>query len=483
MKNLLLPLLLIPTILLGQTNIKKHSLHYTGNGVPVGYSKFVGISTNCTYKDLTTSTTYLYKGNSVWEVNESVYPVVKGDKGDQGIQGLQGERGQVGIQGVQGQQGIQGVAGQNGVCPSCPPNNNVTFTFGATYVFTNGVDDAPAIQRAVDTAYVTGKRIYLVGNLHFRSTGVKIPKDIQHLNIEGYATLWADIDAPFSYFYSDMPVDVTQAESVYTNRRISIKYLVFRGFNSGVNQKQTATDLHAQEGGEYANLWGYNLKTFLNLTFALRTTVTSCEANACIDGLIVQPGTDRYSNTPYKEAASNGVDITDFRVYGGPMTNIGVKIKDASLVGINGLVLEGGYMNIGLEYIAISSSSTPLVASRIHFEATNRCGIAAIRITSSTMTHVLDQLNLVKPSILVEVVAYGGGYPNVLITNVSNQRVLFDDVNPILKSSIGVGWKFDNCDHPFVAYKMPKIFTGATMTNSCVRENGLSRWCIVNPPN
>jgi len=373
--------------------------------------------------------------------------------------------------------------GADGVCPTnCPPNNNVTFTFGATYVFSNGIDDAPAIQRAVDTAYVTGKRIYLVGNL-LMGSGVKIPKNIAHLNIEGYATIRAINSNTFTFFYSDVPASASEAESVYTNRRISIKYLVLRGTNDGANQKQTAFNLQALEGGEFAYIWAYNFKRAFDMVFTLRNTIEKCEANACIDGFIVRSGYQVYPDGTLENSSSNTNTLQDNRVVGAPWTNIGVGIYDVSLLKIDGLTLEGGYMNIGLEYVAIATSSTPLDGKRIHFEAASRCGIAVIRITSSTMTHVLDQLNLVKPSILIEVVAYGGGYPNVLIQNVSNQRVYFDDVNPILKSSVGVGWKFDNCDHPFVAYKMTKIFTGVSMTNSCVRENGLSRWCIVNSPN
>jgi len=457
MKNLLLFLLLIPSMMFGQYNRDVYMCKYVGKPTVLAPSNntisidctnntvWLGSRTNNTWSDITSTPTgqgYLAKGQ-------------KGDKGDKG---------------------------DAGVCPTCPPSGGTSGKFPFIVVFSNGTNDTPTIQKAVDSAYVTGQSVQLIGILKMAS-GVKIPKDIEFLDIGGGARLDAINNNAWTYFYSETPTSVTEAEGVYTNRRLYFHDLELRGWNSGAGQQQVGFDLMASENARYINLKGYNLKRFIDLTFALKTRVESCEANACIDGLVIRSGSGRYNGATLENASSNTCTVVDFRVYGTLWTNTGISVADASLVELNGIELEGGFMNIGIDYDCTASTSTGLNLSRVHFEAAIPCSIAVIRIKSSTMLHVIDQPNLIKPSILVEVIPINGGYPNVKFTNSSNQRVLFDDVNPILKTAVGVGWKFDNCDQPFVAYKMPKIFTGATMTNSCVRENGLSRWCIVNSPN
>ncbi len=474
MKNLLLFLLLIPVITTAQTNrVRDYS-------VSCGKPLNAGTTTYQINKDTCNNTYYRWvsnKWNAIESSNLNPYSGKgeKGDKGDPGVQGVQGIQGATGSQGVQG---IPGVKGADGVCPPCPINN--TYTAGTIYVFTNGVDDTQSIQRAIDSSNANFRPIIKVGVLK-RGSGVIIDPT-KNIWISGGTEL-AINDNAWTFYACPLPANSQDAEDRYTNAMRVFENMTIRGWNSGANQKQTGFDLMAGENNRYINIKGFNLKRFIDLTFALKTRVESCEANACIDGLIIRSGNGRYPNATNSNSCSNTCTVVDFRSYGATWTNIGLGVYDASLVKVDGLEIEGGYHNIGYDHSSIGLSSTGMDLTRVHFECALPCGIAAIRITSSTMLHIIDQPNMVKPSIMVQVVPYAGGYPNVKFRNVTNQRVFFDDVNPILKSAVGVGWMFENCDHPFVAYKMVKIFTGVTMTNSCIRENGLSRWCIINSPN
>jgi len=250
-----------------------------------------------------------------------------------------------------------------------------------------------------------------------------------------------------------------------------------------MNQAQTGFDLQCSEGLVINFVEFHSLKLNGDFAFGLRTDLDNNESVNCIDGLKVASAYGKYPDATIENSAPNGTTIRNYRFVGASNSNVAIRIADCSECFVQNPVLEGHKMNIGIDWDCVSPTSTPANIDRIHWEAANPAGIVVIRIKSSTMTHVINNPNMIKPSMMVEVVVASGGFPNVKFTNVSNQRVYFDDVNPILKSAVGVGWKFDNCDHPFVAYKMPKIFTGVAMTNSCVRENGLSRWCIVNPPN
>jgi len=349
-------------------------------------------------------------------------------------------------------------------------------------VFPSGGNDTPEIQRAVDSAFVTGQSVHLVGILQMAS-GVEIPKNIKYIHITGGAELWATNNSAWTYFYSDVPTSVSDAEDVYTNRIMDFSNLKLRGWNSGAGQQQTGFDLMAGENVKFTNIKGFNLKRFIDATFHLKSHFLDLESNACIDGLIIRSGFGRYTGATLENSASNTPTVINFRSVGAGWSNIGLGIYDVSLPLVDGLEIEGGYHNIGYDHNSTSSTSMGVNLSRLHFECASPCGIATVRITSSTMTHVIDQPNHIKPGIFVKVVVLGGGYPTVMIKNSSNQRVLHDDVNPILQSANGVGWKFFNCDQPFVASKMATIFTGATMTNHCAdRSSGLSRWCIVSGP-
>jgi len=451
MKNLLL-FLLLPLTVFAQTGVQKHATHFSGSGVPTTISTtvFVGLAIGHTYYDEVGGKVYVYKGvTTKWVEDAGVYP--KGAKGD---------------------------PGSPGVCPSCPPSSgggNSPFNT----VFDNGVDNRAALQAAIDDSYISAKPIWIIGNNFKMSGGVVIPKDIKNLQIECSCIIVATNSNTWTLFSSPVPINVADAEGVYTNRRLVFNNIVFHG----QGKAQTMFDLQAGEAIVYNNIEGKTLKLGIDNSFGLRSIINNPEFIHCTDNIKTKSAAGKYPDATAENSAPNGTVIRDARSVADGSGNVGFLTADCSLCKIDGVVLEGTKHNIGLDWDCSSSTSTPAFMERIHFEGAAPCGIAVVRIKSSTMTHVIDNPNMIKPSIMVEVIPTGGGYPNVKWINVSNQRVFFDDVNPILKGSTGVGWKFENCDSPFVEYKMAKLFTGVNMTKSCIRENGLSRYCIVDPPN
>jgi len=456
----LLFLLLIPVLGFSQTVVQKHANHFSGNGVPTTTSTtvFVGLAFGNTYSDRNTGKIYQYKGVTTrWVEDMKIYPVgAKGDKGDTGA---------------------TGAAGKDGVCPSCPPSGGGISPFNV--VMDNGVDNRAALQAAIDDSYNSAKPIWIIGNNFKMSGGVIIPKGIKNLQINCSGIIVATNSNVWTLFSCPVPANVAEAEGVNTNSRYVFNNIVFHG----QGKAQTMFDLQASEGCVYNNPEGKNLKLGIDNSFGLRSIISNPEWIHCTVNIKSKSAAGKYPNATAENSAPNGTVIRDGRSVADAFAEAAVQTSDCSLCEIDGYVIEGDKHGIGLDWDCSSSTSTPAFMSRIHFEGASPCGIAVVRIKSSTMTHVIDNPNMIKPSMMVEVIPTGGGYPNVKWTNVSNQRVFFDDVNPILKGAVGVGWQFENCDSPFVEYKMAKLFTGVNMTNSCVRENGLSRWCIYNKPN
>lgn len=448
MKNLLI-LLLLPLSVLAQTNIRKHSLHYTGNGVPNGSALFSGLSVNCTYQDLTTSKGYIYKGAGRWEVSEGVYGSgQKGDKGD------------------------TGAPGKDGVCPTCPPSSG-GGALPINFVIDNGSDNKAQLQAAIDNSYITGKQIWILGLTFPMSGGVIVPKDMKYLYIDGTAKLTAINSNPFTFISSPVPVNRKEAEDVYTNRKIIIQNIGFEG----INDMQTGIDLMCTEGAIFFNIEGKNMKLILDNTFGLRSDIRNVEGVHCYDGVKVQSGIGRYPDATIENAAPNGTIITNFRWVADATSNVAVLIKDCSGCKIDYITIEGDKTNIGIDWDCISPSATGALVDIIHFEGAQPCGTALIRIKSSSMMHNISNLNTIKPSVYVEAIPTSSGNPDIQIWNTSNQRVFFNG-SPVFKTQKGVVWTFNRTDNPLTTawYQNDKnwtyqnLFTGATMQLCTGRE-------------
>ena len=381
--------------------------------------------------------------------------------------------------GVKGDPGPAGTPGRDGVCPSCPPVSGGSSQ-NIYYIVSNGVDDQPAIQRAVDSSYVTGRSITLDGKLKL-SKGVKIQKDHRYLNIKGMAELEATNENIWTFFYSDAPQNVTEAESIYAFRKINFEHLILKG----KNKKQNGFDLHATEGAIYYHIWCYDLNTAINISFGLRNWVNFCEVNCCVDGVLVQSGAGRYidnTGNTTSTSCSNGTVIDNLRAYGCEnVSNVGLKIYDASLVKVDGLVVEGHQFNIGLDENNTSSTSTGLNAERIHFECRLPAKVAVIKIRSSTAIHTINRPNFIKPStyVLTESV----GYPFVNIMNAENQRIYWDGTSKIFSSGSGTSWKFTQCDEPFHTQSNISKMFDRVMNQGCGIGSGANSWCAEDPVN
>lgn len=373
-------------------------------------------------------------------------------------------------QGDTGPAGPQGAKGDPGVCPPCPGGGGADIY----HIVSNGVDDTPAIQRAVDSSYVTGRSVWLDGKLKM-SGGIKFKKDHIYIHVRGMAELQATNNNTWTFFYSDSPANVQEAEGVYAFRKVTFENLILKGLGN-----QTGFDMQATEGAAYNHIWCYDMKVGFDFTFALRTRIIQCEANNCIDGFIIQSGSGQYTGATTSNSCSNGGTLQDNRVYAGSNTNTGVKTSDVSLQKIDGLVLEGGKFNTGVEYNNTSSTSTGFQGERIHFEAGQPCSIAVVKLRSSTSIHSIGWSNFIKPSVYV--LTESLGYPFVNISNVANQRIYWDGVSKIFNSGNGTSWKFSQCDNPINATDLPKMFTG-TISQGCGVGAGANKWCIENPLN
>lgn len=368
-----------------------------------------------------------------------------------------------GTQGPKGDTGATGPAGRDGVCPNCPPLGNGgsgSFNSPFYYVNTNGVDDAATLQMFIDSSYITGKNIFLVSNLKM-SRGVKIAKDHKRLSVEGWAEITSTNTGAWTFFYSDVPANTGEAEGVYTMRRLNFSKIILKG----QGQAQTGFDLMASEGANYEFIWGYDMKCVINVTFGLRTRLDYIEANGSIDGIKIISGVGRWANATNSNSCSNGCTINSYRCYAAQNTNTALIIESASNTVINYIVIEGFKVNIGIQYDAMSTTSTGLECNNIHYECAQVAGVAVIKIRSSTMSHYINAPAFGKQSVFVMVEAVSG-YPNVTLSNISSNRIYWNGVDKIFNNS-GGNWTFQNCDDPLRSTdELKKMFAGTPVTTN-----------------
>jgi hypothetical protein len=450
------------------TNVIRHRIHYSGNGVPSTFSGFTSLQTQDTYCDRDSGKTYRWTGSS-WTEDLKIYGSTsggsvgpkgdKGDKGDTGAQGIQGPKGD------KGDQGIQGPPGSGG-------GGSASLPF--IYVVPNNVDDTANIQAAINDSYVSGRALYLAGKYRL-SSGIKIQKDHRYLEIKGWAQLYAINTNAWTFFYTDLPTSNGEAEGVMTMRRLKFSNLVLYG-NS---QAQTGFDIMATEAAVYEYIWCYDMKLGLNVSFGLRTKIDFCEMNACIDGVKVISGAGRWTGATNSNSCSNGTLISYLRTYNAVNTNVALEVSDASNVEINYFVIEGGKVNIGLLYNAMSTTSTGLNVRKIHYECAQVAGTAVVKIRSSTMNHAIIEPAFGKQSIYVMVDNGGVGYPNVTISDISSNRIYWNGVDKIFHNT-GGNWTFSNCDDPMrQASELQKMFTGTPVQQG----SGPNSFRITNPIN
>lgn len=342
---------------------------------------------------------------------------------------------------------------------------------GRIYVTPNGSDDTANLQAALNEQKTTGKKIELAGTYKI-SSGLTIAPDHLYTNIEGWAKIQAINQNAFTFFSSPTPTDTAQAEGQYTQRKIKMSNLVLQGWG----KQQTGIDLFAWEGAKFEQIWGGEMKRFMDVTFGLRTIIEECEANGCTDGFIVRSGVGRWANATTSNSCSNGTTLSHCRVYCGG-TNIGIGVYDASGCVIDYPVVEGGSVNRGIDYASLSPTSTGLKLYRYHFECNGTVSDAQVVIRSSTMTHVLDapQFGVNGTAVRVE----GGGYPQIVIRDISSGR--FPAAPNRLKHMAGASWQFENCDDPLRTFA--SVLTnfdqgGVAMREACGFNAGANAICV-----
>lgn len=435
---------------------------------------------------------------------------IRGEKGDKGDKGDTGATG-VGTQGVQG---VQGIPGQSatvliGTTTTLPSGSGATVTNTGTatnavlnfgipkgadgtggsgggitmqqvldmlpfiVVTPNGVDDSDNLQAAVNASFVNGKQIIL-GGTYKLSKGIKIQKNHKYLSITGWAELVATNQNVWAFFYSDLPASNSEAEGVYTMRRIKFSNLVLQG----QNQKQSGFDLMASEGVEYSFLWGYNLNTLNTASFALRTFINYNEANGCLDGIKLISGEGRWPNATSSNSCSNGTTINSFRHYAPPNGNTAITVKYVSNTVIDYPVIEGFKVNTGIDYNSTSTTATGADIRRLHFECASPATIAVVKLRSSTMNHYIDAPAFGRPGIACFLDA-SSGYPNVWISRISSGRLGWDGTTKLFNNNNG-NWTFSDCDDPMRSTtEIQKMFSGTPVNNG----GGPNSFRIMNPIN
>ncbi len=253
----------------------------------------------------------------------------------------------------------QGATGPQG--PSGTGGGTIGVSPTRIYVIPNGVDDTANLQAALNEQRTTGKKIELAGTYKL-SSGLVIAKDHLFVNIEGWAKLQAINQNPWTFFSSPVPASTAEAEGQYTQRKIKMSNLILQGWG----KQQTGIDLFAWEGAKFEQIWGGELKRFMDVTFGLRTIIEECEANGCTDGFIIRSGAGRWADATTSNSCSNGTTLSHCRVYCAG-TNVGIGIYDASGCVIDYPVVEGGSVNRGIDYASMSPTSTGLKLYRYDF--------------------------------------------------------------------------------------------------------------------
>jgi hypothetical protein len=249
----------------------------------------------------------------------------------------------------------------------------------------------------------------------------------------------------------------------------------------GNGRKQTGFDLKSSEGASIEFIQANDLAVGIIAPFWLRGSIERCEFNGCIEAIKVVSGSGLWTNAGITNSCSNGFSLVDNRVYSKGMTTA-VRIEDASNVKIDGLVIEGGTVDIGLYYGGVSNTATGLVLNRFHFECPSGATDHQIVIRSSTQTHILNQPGFYPKGKYLRI--EGGGYPQIQLQNYSSGDFVLDPTitgHKVFTHMPGASWQFDNCDDPLRTFaQVAPLFntSGVTMREACGFNAGANAICV-----
>lgn len=357
---------LIPFTVMGQTNVKKHNIHYSGNGVPIGnsVSTFPALSLYNTYIDRNTSKVYVYKGGTgAWPEDSGIFP--------------QGQQGPTGATGPQGPIGLIGPKGDNGVCPSCPPSSGGSMTFPYIVVVGTGNDDV-AMNQAIQDNRTTNKPIVLVGNI--TTSTISVAKDNYRLTIQGYGSKWT-LRSGTTLLQRTMPTDNSDA-NIYIIARFVIEGVEFIG-----NPNAIALDLGASYMSAYRDLKFDSFGEAIHLRFALRTTIQNCEAVNCTNGFIADKG--NWSGADNANSQSNQTTFTECRCYMPSNGQVAFGIYAASGCVVQNSVIEGFVTTNAIDFDGQNSNVVKdFTIENVHYECVNGStnSFIKVRLAGGTVT-------------------------------------------------------------------------------------------------
>jgi hypothetical protein len=383
--------------------------------------------------------------------------------------------------------GLKGEKGDNGVCPTCPPTsgggtiNSIQFPF--IIVISNKVDDTAQLQAAIDSSKVNWKTIWLNGVYRVSNT-LWVAREHIFLDIRGYAELRAINSNKFTILMSPAPPNNSDAEGAYTNRRISIDKIHFRG----VNNAQSGINFQSSLGVSITECYGWELDIFITMPFSLRGKIDHCEANGCRVGFVITTGEGRWPNAGSSTSCSNGAIFTNNRVYCQSYTDTAVIMVDASHLQMRNNVVEGHSTKVGLYYKSTSTTADGANLYDWHFELINGATDAQVIIRSSTRTHILDRVYFYfNPNWTTPVGKFlkleGGGYKQIQFVNYASGKFYDGSKGPMIQHEAGTSYKFVNCDDPLRNTTTIRSLFTASLNQACGINAGANTFCIENPPN
>jgi len=256
------------------------------------------------------------------------FPILIGSQGAQGVQG---------IQGAQGMQGPTGPQGSPGICPSCPTSTPTAFPF--IIIQGTGNDDAQ-IQSALNQNLLTGKAIYLIGNIV--SGGFMIPANQFRLTIIGYGANWTMRAGAGTLLKRVAATSITDA-----NYHVQARHTIQGGDYIG-GAGQVCFDLGSGEMCLYSGMEIKGFDVAINMQFQMSSVVsynkiTSCKRGIIIDILKDCPGVAYTSSN----AQSNNVTVQGNTIgFQVPNSsgNVGIGVYGCSgFLGINNIIQGGKY--------------------------------------------------------------------------------------------------------------------------------------------
>lgn len=373
------------------TNVIRHRIHYTGNGIPLSATGFANLQTQDTYFDRDTGKLYRW-ANTKWSEENNIYgispsapptppsisvvetlTVAPGTSASVVDVSTDPKEVKLKFSIPKGEKGDPGTSG-----------GGVITTTAFIYVAPSGTDDTAALQAAIASSKSTGKMIILAGTYKI-SNSILIDKDHKYLVIEGSFSRIVALNSNFDAFIKRInPTNNKEALDVMTNSVFHIRNLVLKGFTN-----QVGLQMGPSYGSKYEQIWGDSLKTVIHLRFALRTVIDNSFAINCLNGFIADYG--NWVDATDFNSQSNHTTITNCRVYfpENITGNVGFGFYSCSGGVVRDCIIEGFKANVGIDFDGKNSNVVKdFTINNIHFECTQGATTAFIktRIAGGTVT-------------------------------------------------------------------------------------------------